>query len=41
VPGIEAGVSGSVARNADHWTTDAAIALKIYKIYSYLKKLQN
>jgi hypothetical protein len=38
VPGIEPGTSGSVARNSDHWTTEAVYFLlhNIYKFSSYL-----
>jgi hypothetical protein len=34
-PRIEAGTSGSVARNSDHWTTEAVV------IYINVKKLQS
>jgi hypothetical protein len=27
-PGIEAGISGSIARNSDHWTTEAVCKTK-------------
>jgi hypothetical protein len=30
VPGIEPGASESVARNSDHWTTEAVKVLYIY-----------
>jgi hypothetical protein len=33
-PGIEPGTSGSVARNSDHYTTEAVLVLNIQAINS-------
>jgi hypothetical protein len=39
VPGIEPGISGSVARNSDHQTTEAVYEMifdmEVQKIWSY------